>query len=72
MQKLQILSAFVATKKGGNMDKISKFYEDHKKEIGLVAIGAMIYMIGYRKGYNNFKKILVDTCRTINDSITNF
>lgn len=54
------------------MDKISKFYEDHKKEIRLVAIGAMIYVIGYRKGYNNFKKALVDACKVINDNITNF
>ena len=58
--------------KGKRMKKLAEFVDEHKKIIALIAAGYLIYTFGYYKGYRSFEKVLVDTCKIINDDLTKF
>lgn len=54
------------------MQKICNFYENHKKQIWIGAVVVGAYWMGYNKGFNSFKKILIESCKVIQKEMTQF
>ena len=62
MYLLQILSA-LETIIQRRERKMKEFYEKHKVKIWIGVSIVGIYVIGYKRGYNAYRRALADGCR---------
>ena len=48
---------------------MKEFYDKHKKEIWIVTACTAFYLIGYRNGFNTFKKVLINSCKIVSKEL---